>query len=207
MTNWNGWASIALLLAYLAIFFWGNQRAAEAAARPVWLFGQASGRDRWAALGFRAAFAMGFFGPLVWISLPMLHKLDPLWTEGRFPALGALGFVVACVGALIAMVAQVSMGASWRVGVKEGATGDLVSDGIFRFSRNPTFVGQALLLGGVALAVPSLPTLLAPLLFLWSAVNQIRSEEAQLRESLGSEYYRYVELVPRWIGFRRRSTS
>ncbi len=207
MTHSIGWASLALLFAYLAFFFWGNLRASEAAGQPVWLFGQARGRDRWAALGFRTAFALAFFGPLVWMVLPGLHKLDPLWTEGQFPYLGALGFAAACGGALIAMVAQISMGASWRVGVKDGATGDLVSGGVFRFSRNPTFVGQFLLLVGIAVAIPSLPTALSTLFFLWSAVNQVRSEEALLRRSLGAAYDRYAELVPRWIGFRRKTPS
>lgn len=205
MTNLYGWASISLLLAYLALFFWGNLRAAEAAGKPVWLIGQASGRDHWAALGFRAAFAMAFFGPLVWISLPLLHNLDPLWTEGYFPALGAFGFAAAGSGTLIAVVAQVSMGASWRVGVKMGATGDLVSGGIFRFSRNPTFVGQFLLLSGVALAVPSFPTILASLLYLWSASTQIRSEETALRAAIGLEYEIYMASVPRWIGLPRKA--
>ena len=207
MTHSIGWASLALLFAYLAFFFWGNLRASEAAGRPVWLFGQARGRDRWAALGFRTAFALAFFGPLVWMVLPGLHKLDPLWTEGQFPYLGALGFAAACGGALIAMVAQISMGASWRVGVKDGATGDLVSGGVFRFSRNPTFVGQALLLAGVALAIPAVPTILAPVLFLWSASTQVRSEEAALRAAIGPEYKTYMATVPRWVGLQRKGAS
>ena len=99
------------------------------------------------------------------------------------------------------------MGSSWRVGVVSGATGELVSGGLYRFSRNPTFVGQAALLAGVALAVPSIPTILAPILFLWSTVTQVRSEEAALRQSLGPDYDRYAASVPRWIGLRRREMS
>ena len=203
MFNWFGWAALGLLLAYLACFFWGNARSAQAAGRSVWLFGTARGRDRWAAVGFRAAFALSFLGPIAWLAFPGLHKLDPLWTEGGFPLIGLAGVGLACGGALLAIVAQVSMGASWRVGVQTGATGDLVSSGLFRFSRNPTFVGQAALLAGVALAIPSVPTILAALLFLWSATNQIRSEEAALRQSLGQEYARYAATVPRWIGLPR----
>ena len=117
--------------------------------------------------------------------------------------LGLIGIFIASLGAMVAFAAQMSMGTSWRVGVVSGATGDLVSGGLFRFSRNPTFVGQTALLSGVALAVPSAPTILAPLLFLWSAAIQIRSEEAAMRQSLGPEYDRYAASVPRWIGLRR----
>lgn len=194
-----GWAALALLLAYLVLFFWGNAMAAKAAGRPVWLFRQAKGRDRSAAIGFRAAFALAVFGPLVWLAWPALHKADPLWTEGQAWVPGTLGVFLAGLGAMLAFAAQMSMGTSWRVGVVSGATGDLVSGGLYRFSRNPTFVGQAVLLAGTALSVPSIPTVAAPLLFLWSATVQIRSEEAALRQSLGPAYDSYAAQVPRWI--------
>lgn len=207
MNTWFGWAALAVLLAYLALFYWGTYRAAKAAGKRVWLIGQSGGHDRLAALGYRAAFSMALFGPLVWMTLPLLQRLDPLWTEGRFPVLGTLGITLAGSGALIAVVAQLSMGASWRVGVKEGATGDLVSGGIFKFSRNPTFVGQFLLLIGVALAIPSLPTAVAPLLFIRLASAQVRSEETALRAAIGSEYDAYMRSVPRWIGLPRKEAS
>jgi len=200
-----GWAALALLFGYLALFFWGSALAAQAAGRPVWLFARATGRDRLAAMGFRAAFALAFFGPLLWLAVPMLHKTDPLWIEGGVFALGLTGIFVAGLGAMLAFAAQMSMGSSWRVGVVGGETGDLVSGGLYRFSRNPTFVGQAALLAGVAMAVPAVPTVLAPLLFLWSASTQVRSEEAALRTAIGADYDRYTASVPRWIGFVREA--
>jgi len=58
MISGFGWAALALLLGYLALFFWGSALAAQAAGRPVWLFARATGRDRLAAIGFRVAFAL-----------------------------------------------------------------------------------------------------------------------------------------------------
>lgn len=130
---------------------------------------------------------------MIW---PVLHKVDPFGTEGRATALGLIGIFIAGLGAMVAFAAQMSMGTSWRVGVVSGATGDLVSGGLYRFSRNPTFVGQAALLVGVALAVPSVPTILALLLFVWSATTQVRSEETALREALGPDYDRCAASVP-----------
>ncbi|MFN4156689.1 MAG: methyltransferase family protein, partial [Paracoccaceae bacterium] len=126
------------------------------------------------------------------------------WTEGKALTLGLIGIFIAGLGAMVAFAAQMSMGTSWRVGVVTGETGSLISGGLYQFSRNPTFVGQFGLLAGVALAAPSMPTILAPILFLWSAIVQIRSEEVALRQTLGSDYDRYAASVPRWIGFRRR---
>lgn len=208
MLSGFGWAALALLFGYLALFFWGSAMAAEAAGRPVWLFARATGRDRWAAIGFRAAFGIVFFGPLIWMVWPALHKVDPLWMEASAVLPGVVGIFIAGLGAMLAFAAQMSMGTSWRVGVVPGATGDLVSGGLYRFSRNPTFVGQFLLLAGLGLAIPSVPTLLAALLFLWSAVTQVRSEEAALRSALGEAYDRYAAQVPRWIGAsRKRGTT
>lgn len=207
MLSGFGWAALALLFGYLALFFWGTAMATEAAGRPVWLFARAKGRDHWAAIGFRAAFGIAFFGPLVWMVWPTLHKADPLWMEASAVLPGVLGIFIAGLGAMLAFAAQMSMGSSWRVGVVPGATGELVSGGLYRFSRNPTFIGQFLLLAGVGFAIPSVPTLIATFLFLWSAAAQVRSEEAALRQSLGQAYEHYLVSVPRWFGLRPRGTS
>lgn len=195
-----GWAALIILGVYLGLFFWGGVLAARSAGRSIWLFGAATGRDRWAAFGFRAAFALSFAGPLIWLIVPFLHKVDPLWTEGRLPLLGLLGLVLCAVGAMMAFAAQLSMGSSWRVGVKAGETGALVQGGLFRFSRNPTFLGQLLLLVGVALAIPAFPAVAGVAVFFWSASVQIRSEEAVLSASNGDDYRAFQASVPRWIG-------
>ncbi|MBA4782158.1 MAG: isoprenylcysteine carboxylmethyltransferase family protein [Rhizobiales bacterium] len=202
-----GWAALALLAGYLVLFFWGSSLAAQAAGRSVWLLSRAKGRDRFAAMGFRLAFTLAFFGPLLWLAVPALHKIDPLWTEGQAVLLGLIGVFVSGLGAMVAFAAQMSMGSSWRVGVMGGETGDLVSGGLYRFSRNPTFVGHAALLAGIAMALPAVPTVLAPLLFLWSANTQIRSEEAALRAAHGPDYDRYAASVPRWIGVKNKAAQ
>lgn len=207
MLSGFGWSVLALLAGYLLLFFWGSAMAAQTTRTSIWLFGQARGRDRRAAFGFRAAFVLGFFGPLLWLAWPALHKIDPFWTGGEAVALGLLGVFIAGTGAMLAFAAQMSMGSSWRVGVAEGATGPLVTGGLYRFSRNPTFVGQFMLLAGVGLAIPAVPTFLASMLFLWSAATQVQSEETALQQALGRDYDHYLKTVPRWIGFHRRNET
>jgi protein-S-isoprenylcysteine O-methyltransferase Ste14 len=120
--------------------------------------------------------------------------------EGRFSLLGFTGMVLAALGAMLGFAAQRAMGASWRVGVKEAENGARMQGSLFRLSRNPTFLGQLLLLIGVALAIPSLPTLAGALLFFWSASMQIRSEEAALAAANRADYDAFRRTVPRWIG-------
>ncbi len=207
MISGFGWSAFIILAGYIVLFLWRSAVAETAAGRPVWLFQQAAGRDRWAGFGFRAAFVLAFLGPLLWLAWPALHKADPFWSEGELPVFDLIGMLVAGSGALLAYAAQVAMGRSWRVGVAQGATGKLVSNGLFRFSRNPTFVGQFALLVGISFAIPAIPTFLAVLLYIWSARTQVRSEEEVLRYSLGAEYDRYAASVPRWIGLPREEEA
>ena len=200
MLNPFGWAGLGVLAIYLAAFFWGGTLATRAAGRSIWLFDQAKGSDRLAAFGFRAAFVLALAGPLLWLALAPLHKSDPLWTDGRLVLASLAGLILSVAGAMIAFAAQMSMGASWRVGVRAGETGALVQGGLFRFSRNPTFLGQLILLAGLALAIPSLPTLAGVLLFFWSAQVQIQSEEQALAASHGADYDTFAHAAPRWIG-------
>ncbi|WP_245853276.1 methyltransferase family protein [Maliponia aquimaris] len=193
-----------MLVLYLGAFFAGSALAARAAQRSVWLFGTARGKDRIAAVGFRASFALALGGPLLWIAAPAVSVFDPVWQRGPH-WLAMAGHMLAVAGAMLAFASQMAMGASWRVGVRPDAVGALVTGGLYTVSRNPTFLGQAALLAGLALANPSLPGIAALLLFLTSAELQIRSEEAVLRETHGAAFQTFASRVPRWIGWPRET--
>ncbi len=208
MLGQAGWICLGIMAIYLMAFAWGTAEAGHATGRAVWLFGRARGVERLATFGFRLAFALALLGPLLWLAFPLLHKLDPLWTEGGHLMLSSVGAALAATGAMLAFAAQMSMGASWRVGVKNGETGALVTSGLFRLSRNPTFVGQGILLAWPACAIPSLPTVMALSAFILSASVQVRVEERVLMSAHGAEYVRWRTDVPRWIRLRQfRSAS
>lgn len=106
------------------------------------------------------------------------------------------------VSALTIVVAQIQMGASWRVGVPKDGPGALVTHGLFAFSRNPIFVG---LLGAVfALFLWSPHILSAALLAaIWTlTLVQVRIEEEALREKHGDAFEHYAAHVGRWFGRR-----
>ena len=195
-------AALFGLVLYLLAFFGGTVLAARAAGRPVWLFGQAKGRDRLAAIGFRLGFAIALIGPLAWSVFPALAAHDPIWSPG-LSLLALPGLMLVMAGAMLAFAAQIAMGSSWRVGVTADAVGSLVSGGLYDLSRNPTFLGQGAVLAGVALAIPSLPGLIAVILFYLSATVQIRTEESALRATHGAAFDTLTARVPRWIGWPR----
>jgi len=76
----------------------------------------------------------------------------------------------------------------------------LVVSGPYRFSRNPDYIGQALLCTGIALVLNSIWVLLAELpalLLIRYAV--IAREERYLEARFGEEYARYCQCVHRWF--------
>ena len=75
-----------------------------------------------------------------------------------------------------------------------------MTDGIYRFSRNPMYVSLAVVYLGIACWVNSLWVLLlvVPVLVV---VDQgiIKREEQYLKHKFGDEYLRYKSEVRRWI--------
>ena len=76
----------------------------------------------------------------------------------------------------------------------------LVARGLYRYVRNPMYVGVLLVIFGQALCFASLPTLwygLAAALFFHLFVMVY--EEPTLHRQFGESYERYLKTVPRWI--------
>lgn len=76
----------------------------------------------------------------------------------------------------------------------------LVSDGIYRFSRNPMYLGLACLLMALALYLGTLTAVVIVPGFVWYLTEfQIRPEEDSLRKIFGEAYEHYQAKVRRWI--------
>jgi protein-S-isoprenylcysteine O-methyltransferase Ste14 len=80
------------------------------------------------------------------------------------------------------------------------ATTRVVSDGAFRYSRNPTYLSLALLQVGLALLLNSIWVLLmiVPAVVV-THQGIILREERYLESKFGDEYRRYTEQVRRWL--------
>ena len=76
----------------------------------------------------------------------------------------------------------------------------LITGGIFRFSRNPIYLGDVLILAGVALIFGSVPGLILVPCLAWLLQERfIKGEEARLAEAFGSEFEAYMRATRRWI--------
>lgn len=76
----------------------------------------------------------------------------------------------------------------------------IVTDGVYAYTRNPMYVGMALLYGAIAIAADSVITLvfLVPLL-VTVHYGVVRREERYLEAKFGDPYRRYRQKVRRWI--------
>lgn len=157
----------------------------------------------------------GRVGSLPWVagvaaSLGLiLAPLGPIasilgWPGGTlvYSSTGPFAFGVVCVlaGILGALYAQLSMGASWRVGVDESERTALVMSGLFSWVRNPIFSFIGLSVFGLVLLVPNGFTLLAAVLTLLGIELQVRGvEEPYLLAMHGDAYREYTMHVGRFI--------
>lgn len=76
----------------------------------------------------------------------------------------------------------------------------LVTEGIYRYSRNPLYISQALVCLGIALAADSLwaVAFLVPTLVV-VRYGVIAREEAYLARKFGDDYRRFKATVRRWL--------
>lgn len=125
------------------------------------------------------------------------------WMSAQWNRLGGL---VAAVGIAIAVAAFArfrQIGTTVNP-VDPSKASRLVTDGVFRVSRNPMYLGLLLLLIGWAVWLGSISPLVVPPLFVFAiTVVQIIPEERALNRNFGEEYVSYRRSVARWVGWRR----
>jgi len=125
-----------------------------------------------------------------------IHLLAPIHLYASFViaiALGTSGFAV-------------MMWAWWQFQQYEVAicptekTDRLITDGVYRFTRNPMYLGMLMMLAGIAAWFGTLPFYFA-VIALFAIINQsfCPYEESKLEAAFGRSYETYKSQVRRWI--------
>lgn len=124
--------------------------------------------------------------------------LLPLWyleTE----SLRLTGWLLLHASLAWIVLAQFQMKKSWRIGIDEKNRTELVTTGLFRYSRNPIFLGMIVTMAGLFLVLPNALTLLACVLT-WVVLQiQVRLEEEFLKKMHGKPYFEYLNQTRRWL--------
>lgn len=144
---------------------------------------------------FAAALILGVAAPL----LDLTGALEPIVAVDTVAA-HAAGTVLAIAGIAATLAAQSAMGSSWRIGVDESETTDLVTGGPFALVRNPIFAAMIPTGVGLALLVPNVAALAGVLMLLTALELQTRVvEEPYLLRAHGEAYRRYASRVGRFL--------
>jgi protein-S-isoprenylcysteine O-methyltransferase Ste14 len=137
---------------------------------------------------FYTIFAAAFGWPLV-SSQKFFHSNIIAW----------IGVGLCYTGLLVLFLSLVSFGRSFRVGIDVDQPDKLVTTGIFAISRNPIYVGFALVLVGQFLVFPNW----IPLAYLAAGVllfhRQVLREEDFMRQHYGQDYAEYCRRVRRYL--------
>ncbi|HEY4848586.1 MAG TPA: isoprenylcysteine carboxylmethyltransferase family protein [Methylocella sp.] len=112
----------------------------------------------------------------------------------------AIGILVILGGIALALLAVRQMvRAKTAVDVRKPTT-EIVTSGVFQFSRNPIYLSMVVLCLGAAFLLDSLwfLALCAPLAIVLQR-GVIEPEEAYLEQKFGAKYLRYKAKVRRWL--------
>ena len=124
--------------------------------------------------------------------------LPSLWP--RLPSLPASGLAIGVLGFVIMLRAWWLFRQRNTAICPAAKTTSLVTDDIYRLTRNPMYLGIVLMLLGVAVATGSAPCYVAGLLFFLIVDHAFCPfEEQKLEQAFGIEYLRYRHGVRRWL--------
>lgn len=138
-----------------------------------------------------------FVGALVQLISVILPNL--FGTNSTHISLQVVGVVIANIGNAFFISAIVTMKNNWRAGFNNKQNTSLVTGGIYRFSRNPAFVGFDLLYIGCAMAFPNIINILISVAAAILFHIQILGEEKFCKAVFGQAYADYSKKVRRYL--------
>ena len=117
------------------------------------------------------------------------------------PVLKIIGLMLILLGDVIFFLSVYYMKTSWRVGIDETRNDKLITNGIYRISRNPAFLGFDLTYLGLALVFPNPIMIIFTIILIWLFDDQIMIEEEYLERKYKEEYLEYKKKTKRYFLF------
>lgn len=125
-----------------------------------------------------------------------------LWPVQAWSLATALGLAIAVGGGLVALAGarQFQRARTTVNPLAPHKASALVTGGIYRFTRNPMYLGMGLVLLGWGVYLGNAAAWAGlPLFVLLLDTLQIKAEERILRQRFGAEFERYAARVRRWL--------
>ena len=135
------------------------------------------------------------------LGAPIAQLMSIAFDWNHLPA-GArfTGVLIGMLGDGIFLLSVLCMKDSWRAGIPDKDKTELVTNGIYKFSRNPAFLGFDFMYAGVLLMYFNPLTAVFSLFAAVTLHLQILQEEKYLTSVFGSSYTAYKSRVFRYLG-------
>ena len=143
--------------------------------------------------------------PPVWLAIALIvtwwiGQLQPDVLRLDHPVLDLMGGLLVGGGLVLILLAAYEMRRRKTTIVPHQEADALVTTGIFKRSRNPIYLGDALILAGLALRWDTPVALLLVPLFMGTITQRfILSEEDRLRRKFRADFARYCQNTRRWL--------
>ena len=139
----------------------------------------------------------------------LIGALSLAWIQGQyfdfglsldFPVVQMLGGLLVGGGIILIALATIEFFKHKTTIIPHQTAERLITQGIFKRSRNPIYLGDALILLGLILRWDSVLSLSLLPIFVWVIENRfILPEEDRLRRKFRVEFARYLTQTRRWI--------
>ncbi len=142
--------------------------------------------------------------PPVWLALCLglvwlIGGVEPDWATVGSPG-RLLGTVIVGLGLVIMALALWEFLRARTTPIPHQQPSALITSGIFRISRNPIYLGDALVLGGLALRWDApFGLILVPVFCLFIQHRFILAEEARLKTAFRDAFDAWSDRTGRWI--------
>lgn len=135
------------------------------------------------------------------LGAPIAQLLSIVLLWNHLPANARFtGFCIGMLGDAIFLLSVLCMKDSWRAGIPDKDKTKLVTTGIYKYSRNPAFLGFDFMYIGVLLMYGNLLTLGFSVFAMVMLHLQILQEERYLESTFGVVYTEYKSKVLRYLG-------
>ena len=134
------------------------------------------------------------------LGAPAAQLLSIVFGWNHLPAnVRFTGFCIGMLGDAVFLISVLCMRDSWRAGIPDKDKTSLVTTGIYRYSRNPAFLGFDLQYIGVLLMYCNLLTAGFTVFAIVMLHLQILQEEKYLTHTFGAAYTDYCRRVRRYL--------
>jgi protein-S-isoprenylcysteine O-methyltransferase Ste14 len=122
-------------------------------------------------------------------------------TLSMFPVQSIIGLALFIIGLTIMIVGQATLWRNYSATVVIREDHQLITHGIYRFTRNPIYLGALMAFAGLPVYAASLYGFLTMLFLIPIILNRIRLEEKLLTDTFPDAFQKYKETTKKLIPF------